>query len=77
MKKQTIEQKIQMIEEAIYDGVAVVIENYLSKKSKTCRTRKVFPIKIKGDNVLCLDIEAGEEQRMFKFEWMQGNVYVM
>ena len=61
MKKQTIEQKIQMIEEAIYDGVAVVIENYLSKKSKTCRTRKVFPIKIKGDNVLCLDIEAGEE----------------
>ena len=77
MKKQTIDQKIKMIEEAIYDGVAVVIENYLSKKSKTCRNRKVFPIKIKGDNVLCLDIEADEEWRTFKFEWMQGNVYVM
>ena len=77
MKNQTIEQKIRVIRQAMYDEVAVLIGSYNSKKSNTCRDRKVYPVKIKGDNVLCADIEAGGAWRTLKFEWMLGNVYVL
>lgn len=77
MRNQTIEQKIKVIKQAIYDGVAVFVERYNSKKSNTCRDRKVYPVKIKGDNLLCADIEAGGAWRTLKLEWISGNVYVM
>lgn len=34
MKNQTIEQKIKVIKQAIYDGVAVFVERYNSKKKQ-------------------------------------------
>lgn len=77
MKNQTIEEKIKLIEQAIYDGVAVLISNYHSVKSKTNKDRRVYPVKIKGDNVLCADMDLGGEWRQFKFDRMQGNIYMI
>lgn len=74
METQTIEQKIRYIKNAIAGGVAIVLGNYYSVNSQTIVNRNVVPVKIKKDNVLCLDLDKGGEWRQFKFERILGNV---
>jgi hypothetical protein len=61
MKTQTIEEKIKVIKQAIRDGVAIVFGNYYSVKSQTIGDCNVIPLKIKGDNVLCFDLDKDGE----------------
>lgn len=77
MKTQTIEEKIKVIKQAIRDGVAIVLGNYYSVNSQTIGDRNVIPLKIKGDNVLCFDLDKDGEWRQFKFKRILGNVYDM
>jgi predicted DNA-binding transcriptional regulator YafY len=74
MKKQTIGEKVRIIREAIDDGVAIILGSYHSVKSKNVSDRNVVPLKIKGDCVLCFDLDRNGEWRQFKFERIQGNV---
>ena len=74
MRIQTIEQKIKLIKEAVYEHAAVVLCTYFSAKSRTVQDRKVIPVKIKGECVLCIDIDK-DDWRMFRFDQINGNVY--
>ena len=75
MRTQTTQQKINVINIAIHDRVAIVLEDYYSQNSNTRSDRTVLPLKIKGDCVLCLDIDKNGEWRQFKFDRINGNVY--
>lgn len=77
MKTQTIEEKIKVIKQAMKYGVAIVLGNYYSVNSQTIGDRNVIPLKIKGDNVLCFDLDKNGEWRQFKLERILGNVYDM
>ena len=77
MKTQTIEEKIKIIKQAMRYGVAIVLGDYYSVNSQTISNRSVVPLKIKGDNVLCFDLDKNGEWRQFKFGRIQGEVYEM
>ena len=77
MKTQTFEEKIMRIKMAVRYGVAIVLEDYYSENSQTIGSRKVLPLKIKGDCVLCLDLDKGSAWGQYKFERIQGNIYAL
>lgn len=77
MKTLTIEEKIKVIKQAMRYGVAIVLGDYYSVSSQTISNRSVVPLKIKGDNVLCFDLDKDGEWRQFKFERIHGEVYEM
>ena len=73
MKKQTIKEKIRIIKTAIEDGVAIILGSYYSVKSQTVGDRNVLPLKIKGDSVLCFDLDKSGGWQTFRFDRIQGN----
>lgn len=75
MSMQTFKDKVSFIREAIKDGVAIVLEEYYSVKSRNASDRHVIPLKIKGDCVLCFDLDKNGDWRQFKFERIKGVKY--